>query len=285
MFNFLKSQEKINFLKGLAYGLGAALVVLVVVLVIVFAGPFKENISSENQAGSEDIPEVRTTIITLKECRNCWDVELAVNSLTEGKFIKETARETVYYEDPAGAKLVEKYQIKELPTLLLAGDLEDEKLSQLLASGEIIDEVFVLRDVIPPYFKVASGEFEGIVSAIFLKDDSCQECYPVADHELALNNLYVTPKEIKTVDISSDQGREFLERYQIKYVPTFILQGDLEEYQLFSQIWPEIGRIAEDGSYIFTKVDLMGTYKDLEKDKVIVPEPNGSQADGLETGE
>ncbi|MEK7167842.1 MAG: hypothetical protein AAB791_02455, partial [Patescibacteria group bacterium] len=65
-------------------------------------------------------------------------------------------------------------------------------------------------------------------------------------------------------------GKALVGKYAITAVPTMLLNGELEEYQNFQQVWPLVGKIWEnDGTYIFTKLDEMGSYYDLEKDKLV----------------
>ena len=135
--------------------------------------------------------------------------------------------------------------------------------------GEVIDGVFVFRELIPPYIEVASGNLRGQFSTTYLTDESCEDCYDVNVHMVALNNLGLTVGESSTFDVSSDQGKELLDKYSITKVPTIILSGDLSEYQGLQQVWPLVGEVTSDGSYVFTKMEEMGTYRDLDTGEVV----------------
>jgi hypothetical protein len=60
-------------------------------------------------------------------------------------------------------------------------------------------------------------------------------------------------------------------KYQIKAVPTMLISGEVGEYKNLTSIWEQVGTVAGDGTYVFTKAELMGTYKDLSKNKVVIP--------------
>ena len=56
-------------------------------------------------------------------------------------------------------------------------------------------------------------------------------------------------------------------------MPTILLKGDLSEYTGLQQIWPQVGKITDDGTYIFTKLDEMGSYMSLKTGKLVVVTP------------
>jgi hypothetical protein len=48
------------------------------------------------------------------------------------------------------------------------------------------------------------------------------------------------------------------------------LRGDLEPYTEFQEIWERVGRVDKnDNTYIFDAVDLLGTYRDLSRNKIV----------------
>lgn len=272
MFNFFRTSEgeTKNFVRGMLAGLAGALILLVIILAIIFGDKIKVRFFSKNEETNPSAAKVRITIITSRTCQECWDVNLFLSALKQNN-IKEIGQETLYFEDKLAKDLVAKYNITRIPTVLIAGELnKDQNLQQIWANlGEIIDNVFVFRQVIPPYIEVASGELKGKFFVTFLTVQSCAECYDVNLHQNALLNLGLDAKDAKTVDVASDEGQELVKKYNIKAAPTILLSGDLGEYRGLSQVWPTVGEITQDGTYIFTEVKQMGTYKDLGKNKVV----------------
>jgi hypothetical protein len=135
--------------------------------------------------------------------------------------------------------------------------------------GEVIDDIFVFRQLIPPYIEVASGNLRGQFSLVYLTDDSCDECYDVTLHDMALTNLGLKPQSSQTIDVSSSDGQDLVDKYDITLVPTVVMNGDLSEYSSLQQVWPVVGTIADDGAYIFTGMNEMGTHRDLETGDII----------------
>ncbi|MEK7072672.1 MAG: hypothetical protein AAB969_03820 [Patescibacteria group bacterium] len=287
MLKFFKKSEgdgqKENLIRGLAYGLGGALIILIVVLLVMFGGKIKDKITGKNTntntntniAVSADAPKLRITVITSKDCEGkCFDIDLFLNALKQNG-INKVGTETLNIEDNAGKDLVDKYKIDKVPTVLISGELDkNPQLAQAwTALGEIIDNVFVFRKLIPPYIEVATGNLRGTFSLVYLTDQACTGCYDVKLHDTALGNLGLTTKDSKSLDISSDEGKDLIKKYAISEVPTILMKGDLAEYTGLQQIWPQVGKISDDGTYIFTKMDEMGSYMNLKTGKLVEVTP------------
>jgi len=275
---FAKKEEgeeakKKSFGKGMVIGVIVAVIILVVVLLIVFGGKMFGKKPAVD--GTVDA-SLKYTIVTSKACGDkCWDTGLFFEVLQQAG-AKEKSRTTVYIEDKKGQDLVEKFKITQVPTILVAGDIDkDEQLTGFFSAlGETIDKTFVLRQVIPPYINAASGQLKGEVAVTFITDNSCAECYDVNLHQTSLANFGVPIANSRTVDAASDEGKSLIEKYNITKVPTIVISGQPDEYQSLKSIWATVGKVADDGTYVFTNLDEMGgSYYDLEKKKVVEAAP------------
>lgn len=285
MLKFFKKNEedgkKENLIRGLVYGLGGAFIILIIILLVIFGGKIKNKLTGNNTDDNSktivgaDAPKLRITIVTSRNCEGkCFDINLFLDALKQNG-IEEVGSEVVYIEDTQGKDLVAKYKIEEVPTVLISGELDkNPQLAQAwTALGEIIDNVFVFRKLIPPYIEVATGNLRGTFSLIYLTDESCTGCYDVKLHDTALGNLGLISKDIKTIDVDSDEGKDLVKKYAIVDVPTILMKGDLSEYTGLQQIWPQVGKITDDSTYIFTKLDEMGSYMSLKTGKLVVVTP------------
>lgn len=266
LFTRREEEKKISFVKGIVIGVIIAIVILVVVLIIFLPRALGKS------KGATSPANLKVTIITKKDCKECWDVNLLLDAIKQGN-VKIKGTKTLNIEDKSTKKIIDQYKITKVPTILVSGDLnKDANMKQLwTALGEIIDGTFVFRQVIPPYIDVATRELKGKITLTYLTDDSCKECYNVHLHDNALQNLAITPGTTKTIDISSAEGKALVSKYQIKAVPTMLISGEVGEYKNLTSIWEQVGIVAGDGTYVFTKAELMGTYKDLSKNKVVIP--------------
>jgi hypothetical protein len=105
-----------------------------------------------------------------------------------------------------------------------------------------------------------------------LTDDSCEECYDVEQHRdimMMAFGVYINEEEM--IDISSAEGKELLEKYDITKVPTILMSEEAGKYQTIQLVWDQLGTIEEDGTYVFRGFemtqDLM--YKDLETNQLV----------------
>jgi hypothetical protein len=267
--------------KGLLYGLGGAAIVVIVILGLIFSSSIKELLPSFGKSDS-DGARLKLIVVTKKDCTDCFDTSLFVDTLKQLGDVEIASEKTVYIDDRTGKKLVEQYKIEKVPTVLITGDLDkvNQQYQQLSGDtrelwsflGEVIDKTFVWRQVVPPYIEVSTGELKGKVSIIYLSDSSCSQCYEVSLHGNALKNLGVDVNNATTVDVGSDEGKDLIDRYAIELVPTVIIQGEVDQYQSIAQLWTTYGKVTDDGSYIFTKVDEMGTYRNLTTGEVTTVE-------------
>lgn len=261
--------KKSSFGKGMTIGIIIAVVIVVIALLAVFV----PRLLGKKAPGTGTVnAQLSYTIVTSKSCGDkCWDTGLFFEVLQQGG-VKEKGRNTVYIEDSKGKDLVQKFKITQVPTILVTGDLDkDEQLKGFFAAlGETIDKTFVLRQIIPPYIDTASGQLKGEVAVTFITDNSCKECYDVKLHETSLANFGLPSTNYKTVDISSEEGKALIKKYNITKVPTIVISGQPDEFQSLKSVWATVGEIASDGSYIFTNLNEMGgSYYDLSQDKVI----------------
>ena len=117
---------------------------------------------------------------------------------------------------------------------------------------------------------ITEKKVKGLVTLTLLDDKSCIECYNVSLHKLVLDRFNMYIEDERMVDITDSEGKYLINKYSITQVPTIILSGEVSEYTALTNIWDQVGTVEEDGSYVFRKLEVMGTYKDLTADKVVV---------------
>lgn len=213
-------------------------------------------------------------IITDQTCQDCFDLNSVLDSVKKEN-IKINSQKTVDSASDEGKQLIEKLAIQKLPTFLVTGELAKEaNLAKFFSqTGNTIDNTFVFRQVGGPYVDPATGKVKGRVNLTLLIDITCTECYEVTQHEIILKQFGINASA-KVVDIKSAAGQALVNKYGIKLAPTFVLTGDASAYPNLKSVWPQVGIVANDGAYVFTKgVPFMGVYKNLTTNKVITPAP------------
>lgn len=216
---------------------------------------------------------VRMQKIIAEDCSECFNLDVLVKNLKMFGIVLGEEK-SFAYDSEEGKKIVEKYGIKSVPTLIFSGDaLEYEQIAEVWDTiGTVEDDgMMVLRTVNPPYWDIDSDRVKGIVEIIYLVDETCTQCYdPVMLKQMFESQLAMKFSLEKKVDISTAEGKSLVQDFGIKLVPTIIMSEDAGEYPGISSVWDQIG-IVKDSTYVLTKIDLIpnAVYKDIEKDELI----------------
>lgn len=217
-------------------------------------------------------PKTRAIVLAVPDCKECADPAAFVAEFESQGFVVAKT-DTVPADSEEGKKLIRRYDIAKVPTVLLEKP-SDQAQEFLKTFGDMSGTTFVLRDVVPPYQESATGDIKGRFGILLLTDASCKECYDPLLHKSPLAQLGMTPSDEKIIDISTDEGKKLVEQYAIETVPTLILQGDLSEYASLNQVWNQVGTIESDGAYVFrTGQDSMGTYRVIQTKEIKRPAP------------
>jgi hypothetical protein len=223
--------------------------------------------------GGEASPEgVKMTILFDPNCDECFDASQYQEEMTRlGITIVEL--EEIDRTTWSGKRLLSKYDITKVPAVIFSEELGEN--AQIAGAWDRVgtrgkDGSFLLQGTNPPYLDLESGEVKGFVEIIYLDDASCDECYDPALHKGVLERYGMIFSKEETFDISSEEGAALIAQYDITAVPTILLRGDMEIYPAFSQVWTTVGRVAEDGTALFTGMDSLGEpYKELSTGDVV----------------
>ncbi len=200
-------------------------------------------------------------------CARCANASVVVSQFMQlGLKINEQRMIDVTRDN----SLFNRYNLKIVPTIVLSHDISLYPFFQQLESYLIkTPDGNYLVPPQPPYEDITTGQMVGLVSLTKINDKKCAQCYTVDDHLPILRSFGIDIVEEKVVDISSLEGKALVKKYGIKKVPTIILSGDARYYSALANVWEKVGKVAEDGSYVFVAVESMGTYKDLEQNNVV----------------
>jgi len=223
------------------------------------------------------------------DCEECFDLSKLVNNLNQFG-IKITSEKTVPFDSEEGKKIIEDYSITKIPTIIFSDDAKEyDQINQIwetVGSTES-DGKMVLRTVNPPYKDLETNQVVGVVDITHLVDASCEECFDTAEikkmFEAQMGMSFGTET---TVDISSEEGKDLIEQFDIKLVPTVIFSDDLGDYPTVPDMWTQIG-IEKDGNYVLTKIDMIQgvVYKNLETGELVGLKEEKTEEPAVETTE
>lgn len=215
----------------------------------------------------QDIIVGKVNLYQLKDstCSQCPDLSKAVETLQKsGVFL--TSNKQVEYNSEEGKKLIAQFGVDNVPALLISDDIDYyEPVKQQLEKVEAAkkDGFYAVHSLIPPYRDLAKNKVVGLVELITLTDTSCQVCYDVSVNKQILQRLGLLIASEKTVDISSAEGQQLKQKYQITKVPIILASPDAAVYDIFTKAWDSVGSVEADGWYVMRKPELLGVYKDL----------------------
>lgn len=250
--------------------IGASLLIGLVITVKANIVISKQIVESEEEARPAELDII---ILQDANCTDCSDVELFIEVI-EKQNVQINSNKILEISSQEAKELIDRFSIDKVPTFIVSGEIEkDENLKKIWSQiGDIQDGSFILRQVMPPYISVSTGEVKGRAKLIMLNDIDCEECYDVSVHEKIMAQFNFPTINDEIVDIDSSFGKELVNKYNIQLVPTIILIGDVEEYPELSSIWNQVGTIEDDGAYIFRDgVKQMGVYKNLISGQVVKP--------------
>ncbi len=242
------------------------LVALVINLWILFGLNFSDSNNS--------FEELDITFLTAPDCTDCFSLE-AFENYFEQNDVQPNQMKEVVFSSLQGKYLVNKYNITQVPTVIVNGSVADYEFMQGLVDsiGEIKKNAFVVTELQPPYLDLEEDRIVGEYSAIYLDDSTCDECYDVSAHDIVFERLAMKATDTRVIDISSEEGQELANKYFISAIPTILLTGELDVYEGLQQIWPSVGSVEEDGTYVLRKgVEQMGAYKVIPEGDIVIPE-------------
>ncbi len=219
-----------------------------------------------NPSTKEVLGRVSLWYIIDSSCKECQGLLSLVSGL-KAQGVALAQEKTIEYKTSEAQDLIKKLGIQRIPAVVLSKNiLEYPSVKEALETSDIQEKEGLLAIEVPspPYKDVASGQIKGLVKAIYLNDSSCKSCYDVSSlRNIVSNVIGLTVAEEKNIDISSDEGKETLNKYKIEKAPTLLLSGESADYPGFSTAFAQVGSQENDGWFVIRNPQIFGGYKDL----------------------
>ncbi len=209
-------------------------------------------------------------LTTIKaDCEKCFDMQSVATFIASQK-VRILTQKNLSSSDAEAKRLMSENGITTLPALVITGKISDPSVSAILErlAAKISGNAAVISGI-PPYYNTETQKTEGLVNVIELTDNSCSECYDPELHMQILPRFITYVNNVTDYDISSDAGKELIQKYNITKVPTILLSPDASVYSSLTGIWNSVGTKESDGWHVFRATEQMGIYKDLANNTVV----------------
>jgi len=194
-----------------------------------------------------------------EQCGECFDAGAIIDLIESSHNIKMSGNKTVTPDDFSYNKLIERYSIKNLPALVITGDISDERILGAWSSlrGEEKGGAIVMQDLLP-YYSLEEEKIKGLIDVVVITDETCEKCFDGNQYMTILKRLGMTEGSLALHDVSSAEGAALVSKYEIKKVPALILSSDASDYSNFAASWKEVGTEEEDGAFVLREVQKIG---------------------------
>ncbi len=260
---FAKLEKSIE---GNLYKIFVVLIGIMLLLLVVNTGvSFTANVILDDKI--EEYKEANKPAkigVTVIDCIGCSDIASVVDAVKNRNV--ELIDENLFYENSNKAKeLIAKYGIRKLPTVIITGEIEDEKTD--VKGFELINDAKVLTDVAAPYFDVASNEIKGKVEIIEIVDSLCKDCISLDTIPAALSDAKVYISNGDIIEYNSAKGKEMINKYGIKQVPAILISKDIDYYPNIKEILLQSGVEEKQGFYVLHST--IPPYRELSSNKIV----------------
>lgn len=264
--------------KKIPWGLGLLSIILIAGAALAFNSNWTLSKQEAQRVEATKPAAISLILLTPSSCEACVDGTALVRAI-ESQNVRIESSDTFEKGTGDATAVIAMYAVKRLPAVVVSGEYGKEPLRAWLeqVGGQKRDGVYIIEPSGPVYFDLARGEPVGLVDVTYVWDSSCADCYDVKNHRSMLENGFgVKIRAEDTVDIRTSDGRSLMSAYALTEAPALLLSGEAKEYTALMKVWPQVGSIEPDGTFVFRNNQAIGevTYKRLDTGEIITPPLN-----------
>lgn len=190
-----------------------------------------------------------------KECAECLNASKYFQAL-EGQDIGMVFldKKILEAQDTEAKNLIMKYNITKLPTLILDQEAyEYGAFNQYIAnSGEKINNTFVIKEPIAPFFDLEKNETAGLVNVTIINPINCTNCTNISNLVGAISvQGGIVIDQVQEISENETTANELIGQFNITKLPTMIFSKEMKYYSNLQEQWIQYGNsVEEDGEYV-----------------------------------
>jgi thiol-disulfide isomerase/thioredoxin len=244
------------------------------IIIVGIAAYFVLGVRTEGPVVVNTTDPVSFRIVYDQSCVKCPSANPVVNSFKyNGVNVAEWI--SYHYNATEGAQLIETYGIKQVPAIVISENVMNynyskESIGSLNMTPVEGHYVIYLN---PPFRNISSNVLSGVVDIYLINDSTCAECYdPLLHVNLLEQEFKVTFGDILVFDVNYPLGEEFVDRYNLTFVPGYVMTGEAKHYPKLMRVWPSVGTIEPNGYFVFRNFStVMLPYRNLSSGEIIEP--------------
>jgi len=227
-------------------------------------------------------------------CFGCTKASVLQGDLEASAGLKFSEESEVEINTTQGKTLISQYDLTKIPALIISGEVSAypvltegwPKVGTTESDGSL-----VWRLVTPPYQELPSNRLRGLATLIGIRNETCKSCYDITVHERIFGAYGVLFGNTTYLNYTRPWAKELVQKYNITFLPTVLVDRELEEYYPFvlgppslEQIWNQVGSTEPDGWHVFRNMSVLGgnlTFQNLTSGKIeTTPLENATAVDG-----
>ncbi len=195
--------------------------------------------------------EINITLIDATGCTDCASAELFLQQTndfikTNSSFLKVGSSKTIQSTSDEAKTLIAKYQIQELPALVISGpssldsnfvNVWTTNVGSLESDGALIS-----RNLYPPYFDLQKQAVVGLANIIIINAPDCSQCLDGEAFASSLEDPSIDMKfsSKKVLGANDSQAKSLITAYNITKLPALLL-NNASAYPVFSEYIVQLG--------------------------------------------
>lgn len=225
----------------------ATLIILLIILIFnsTYIFGMQDSLSEKIAEAKEMAKPAKLQLVSITaSCPDCFDIQEVLTAIKESD-VNITDEKTLEAESKVAEKLIEKYSITKLPTIIIGGEIDKTSITGFIK----VDDMLIFDGVVPPYIDAMTKKVKGKVAATVINDKRCENC---ADMTLLLQNVEqsgVIIQRRKEYDASDTKAQELIKNMNVEKLPALILSNDIDVYPIVEKI-KQSGVIEQNGYYV-----------------------------------
>lgn len=240
-------------------------ILILILLVSSFSLASMKNVVGKELENIKEASRPAEIELSIIECEECSDISSIVESV-KSQNVEVISEETLDVNSERAKELISKYNIQKLPTVLVFGEIDNDKIN-LESNFELKNDALVFSKVDAPFLDLSSNQIKGLVEVIEIIDSSCKECVPLSYIPLSFVEAGVAISDWKKVEYNSVDGKKFIEKFGISKVPSVLISKEIDYYESISQSLSQLDPSEKQGFYALHST--LPPFRDLNQNKII----------------